>query len=73
MKKIAVRTRGGARGSFHVKTSWDGEPVGTIELGRNNEWKTYEAEIAIPDGVRELYFEFVGTGKLSFASFELRK
>lgn len=71
IKRIAVRTRGGAMGRFLVKTSWDGEPVGSIELGRNNEWKTYTADVAVPDGVQALYFEFEGWGRLSFASFEL--
>ncbi|MDO5422686.1 MAG: family 43 glycosylhydrolase [Eubacteriales bacterium] len=71
VRKISVRTRGGARGRFLVKTAWDGEPVGTIELGRNNEWKEYTGEVRIPDGVQALYFEFEGAGRLSFASFTL--
>ena len=70
VKRIAVRTRGGW-GHFIVRTAWDGEPAGTIELSRSNEWKTFTGEVPIPDGVQSLYFEFDGKGKLSFASFEL--
>ena len=71
VQKIAVRTRGDARGKFYVKTAWNEEPIGVIELGRNNEWKTYSADIAVPDGVQELYFEYEGIGRMSFAAFEL--
>ncbi|HBA48204.1 MAG TPA: alpha-N-arabinofuranosidase [Lachnospiraceae bacterium] len=71
VKRIAVRTRGGARGRFLVRTAWDGEVIGSIELGWNNEWKIYSAEVAVPDGVHALYFEFEGYGRLSFAGFEL--
>ena len=58
-------------GRFLIKTSWNGDPVGSIELGRNNEWKTYSADVEIPDGRQALYFEFEGWGRLSFAAFEL--
>ncbi len=68
---VAVRSRGDAIGRFHVKTAWDGPVLGTIEVGRNNEWKTYQAEMTIPDGVQALYFEYEGTGRMSLAGFEL--
>ena len=71
VKRIAVRTRGGVRGRLLIRTAWDGEVIGSIELGWNNEWKTYSAELAVPDGVHALYFEFEGYGRLSFAGFEL--
>lgn len=71
VKKIAIRTRGDADGRFLVRTAWDGEVAGIIELGRNNEWKTYCADIALPDGVQSLYFEYEGRGRMSFAAFEL--
>lgn len=70
VRRIAVRTRG-SWGHFIVRTAWDGEPAGTIELSRSNEWKTFTGEVPIPDGVQSLYFEFDGKGSLSFASFEL--
>lgn len=72
VNQIAVRTRG-AEGRFIVRTAWDGEPVGTIDLQWYNEWKTFTGDVQIPDGVQALYFEFDGEGALSFASFELRK
>lgn len=71
VKKIAVNTRGDASGRFLVRTVWNSDVIGTIELGRNNEWKTYCADIIIPDGVQALYFEYEGNGRMSFCSFEL--
>ncbi len=71
VKKIRVRTRGTA-GKLHVKTAWDGETIGTIRLAHNNEWKDYEGEVVVPDGVQALYFTFEGQGRLSFSEFELK-
>lgn len=71
VKKIAVTTRGDASGCFWVRTAWNGENVGKIEIGRNNEWKTYTADIAVPDGVQALYFEYEGWGRMSLHSIEL--
>lgn len=72
IKKVSVKARGGAhKAVFEVMTSWDAEPVGKIQLGATNEWKTYTADISIPDGVQAIYFRFAGEGSVSFASFEL--
>ena len=71
VKKVAVTTRGDASGRFWVRTEWNGENLGKIEIGRNNEWKTYTADIEIPDGVQALYLEFEGWGRMSLHSIEL--
>ena len=69
--KVRVTTRGYSHGVFEVKTKWDGEVLGTIDLISSNFWEAHEADIAIPDGVNALYFTYSGGGNCSFKSFEL--
>jgi len=69
----SIETRGWCSGEFVVKTGYDAEPIGTIPVNKSNEWKVYTADIAIPDGVQALYFEFRGTGAVSFKGFTLAK
>lgn len=71
VKKVTVRTRGYASGRLEVKLSWDGEAIGSIPVGYANVWKETSAQIAVPDGVRSLYFTFRGQGHLQFAAFRL--
>ncbi len=70
--RVAVTVRGKADGVMEVLTQLDQPPVGVISLGKSNEWKTYEAEIIIPDGVWAFYFRFAGKGYVSFRSFNLK-
>ena len=71
VKKVSIKVRGYCRGAFEVKTSWDGEPLGSIPVGFSNIWKEYTADIAIPDGVHALYFTYRGTGSAALKSFTL--
>ncbi len=63
--------RGYANGAFEVKTSWNGEALGSISVGYTNIWKEYTADITIPDGIQALYFTYKGGGSASLASFTL--
>ena len=71
IRQIAVTVRGKADGVMEVLTEINGEPVGRIPLGKSNEWKTYQAAAAIPDGIHSLYFRYTGKGYVSMASFTL--
>lgn len=71
VKKVTIQTKGYATGEMQIKTSFDGEVLGTIPIGYANVWHYTEADIAIPDGINSLYFTFNGTGHLQFASFIL--
>ena len=71
VKRVSIRVRGYCKGEFHVKTAWDGPSLGSIPVVFSNIWKEYSAEIAIPDGVHALYFEYRGEGGASLASFKL--
>lgn len=71
VKRVSIRVRGYCKGEFHVKTTWNGPSLGSIPVVFSNIWKEYTAEIAIPDGVHALYFEYQGSGGASLASFKL--
>ena len=71
VKQVSIRVRGYCKGEFHVKTTWNGPSLGSIPVVFSNIWKEYTAEIAIPDGVHALYFEYQGSGGASLASFKL--
>jgi len=71
VKKVKIKVRGYCSGQFEVKTAWNGEPLGSIEVEFSNIWKEYSADIAIPDGVQALYFTYRGNGSASLASFTL--
>ena len=71
VKRVSIRVRGYCKGEFHVKTAWDGPSLGSIPVVFSNIWKEYSADIAIPDGVHALYFEYQGEGGASLASFKL--
>lgn len=72
VKKIAIQTKGYATGKMEIKLSWDGEAIASIPIGYANVWRYDETDVNIPDGVQALYFTFVGTGHLQFASFILK-
>ncbi len=71
LSEIAITVRGYAGGEFEVKTSWDGEPLGSIKVRYTNVWERYTAPIKIPDGVHAIYLTYRGQGTASLKSFEL--
>ncbi|GBF74955.1 alpha-N-arabinofuranosidase [Paenibacillus sp. 598K] len=71
VRRVKIKARGYARGAFEVKTDWDGPSLGSIPVQFTNVWTTYTADIAIPDGVHALYFQYKGIGNASLASFTL--
>ena len=71
IRKVSIRTKGYANGQMELRTSWDGEVIGTFPIGYANVWHDTEAAITVPDGIQSLYFTFVGQGHLQFAGFTL--
>lgn len=71
VKRVKIRVRGYCRGSFQVKTAWDGPVLGEIPVVFTNVWKEYAADIAIPDGVQAIYLTYTGSGSAGLASFTL--
>ena len=70
VRGLRIRTRGYSKGDYLVKESWDGAALGRISVGFDNVWTAYEAAVAFPDGVRDLYLTFEGTGSGQLLSIE---
>lgn len=71
VKRMAVTVRGMGKGVMEILTAWDGGVVGEIPVGSSNEWKRYEAEVLMPDGVQAIYFRYRGGKSVSFGCFEM--
>ena len=70
VRRISVKVRGNA-GTYQIRTQWDGPVIGEIPVGHSNEWKTFGADVALPDGINALYFSYHGQGISNLASFTL--
>jgi len=68
---VKIKLRGYCKGFFEVKTSWDSEPIGKIDVISSNIWKYYSAQIKIPDGKNAIYFVYRGSGTPVMGSFAL--
>lgn len=73
VRRVGVRVRGYAGGSFAVKTAWDGPELGSIPVRYSNLWTDFFADITIPDGVNAIYFTYRGHGVAQLASFTLER
>jgi hypothetical protein len=68
VRRIGIRTRGYADGSFEIKTSWDGKVLASIRIGYTNVWEEYWADVAFPDGKQSLYLTYRGNGQTALKS-----
>ncbi|HZK35186.1 MAG TPA: family 43 glycosylhydrolase [Bacillota bacterium] len=71
IRKVSIKVRGYCRGAFEIKTSWDGDSLGTIPVEFTNIWKEYSGDITIPDGVQSIYITYRGEGSAALKSFTL--
>ena len=76
IKKVTIKTRAALLGSFEIRTKWDGEVLGAIQIKEvSNYWEEHSADINIPDGVSALYLKYIeifplGIGQLKSIKFE---
>ena len=56
---------------MEILTSIDGESLGSIPIGKSNEWKEWKGCVPVPNGVQALYIRFKGRGCASLYSFTL--
>ncbi|BCJ94204.1 hypothetical protein acsn021_17730 [Anaerocolumna cellulosilytica] len=71
IRRIGIKVRGYCKGEFHIKTSWNGESLGSIPVVSSNIWKEYTSDIVIPDGVQAIYITYQGEGSAALKSFSL--
>lgn len=69
--KISVTTRGYAGGEIEVRTSWDGEVLGKMQIPFSNVWETESVDVDIPDGIWAIYLTYRGGGSAMLKSFTL--
>ena len=70
VKGVRLTARGYAGGNFEIRTSIDGDLLGSVKIDFTNVWTSYDCMANIPDGVNALYIKYVGGGKCSLKSFE---
>ena len=70
IKGLKITTRGYGKGEFEIRTSPDGDVLGTIGVEFCTVWETNQAEFTLPDGVYPLFLTFKGGGSTSLLSFE---
>ncbi len=68
---VMIKTHGYFNGKVQVKTKWDGEVLGEINIENQNIWTEGSCSFAPITGVNALYLTFVGNGSCSLKSFEL--
>lgn len=71
VKRIKIKVRGYANGTFQVKTSWDGPVLAEIPVQYTNVWEEYSSPIELEDGVHAIYLAYTGDGNASLLSFTL--
>lgn len=68
---VSIKTRGYFNGKVQVKTRWDGDIIGEIDVNSQNIWTTGTCSFDPVSGVNALYLTFAGSGCCSLKSFEL--
>ena len=70
VKGLRIKTMGYFGGYFEVRTSFDGEVLGTISGENSNVWVSGECSLPGITGVYPLYLTFKGSGNFSLGSIE---
>lgn len=68
---IRVEIKASDDAVLEIKTNLADDAVGNINIAACSEWKCFENDIKIEDGINALYFIYKGKGKLAFKSYEL--
>ncbi|MDO5426101.1 MAG: family 43 glycosylhydrolase [Eubacteriales bacterium] len=71
LKRIVVCVRGNGEGNVRILDGEHGKCVGSIAVKPSEEWKDFEGNVEILDGVVQLWFCYEGSGSVDFQEFEL--
>lgn len=69
VKGMYMIVKGYCYGEFEIRTELNGEVIGHLKPVSANVWTRFDAEFDIPDGVKALYFTFVGGGNVALKCF----
>ncbi len=67
---LKIKTRGYSNGKFEIRTSFDGNVLGTINTEYTNIWTEGECSFGKVSGNLPLYLTFTGQGNVSLKSIE---
>jgi len=70
---ISMVIRGTGSGLVFVSTEKNGATIAQIPVGRSNDWKQYSGSMSPLQGLKALYFRYIGTGSINFRSFTISK
>lgn len=73
-KRVTVKVRGlngKLTGKVKLRLGWDKDVIGEVPVGYCAVWTEFSADIAIPDGIHPLYFEYEGPCRIGFGGFTL--
>lgn len=72
---IKLAVRGYADGVFEIRTALDGEVLAEIPVQYTNQWKEYDAQVKMPEGIYPLYLTYRGggTAQLKWVEFWVEK
>jgi arabinoxylan arabinofuranohydrolase len=68
---ISVSVRGNGKGKMIVRDGEGGEKVAEILLEQTAVWQTFSSSLHIKDGIKSLYFTYIGQGAVDFMYFTL--
>ena len=71
IKHISIATRAYGDGTFQIKTAWDGEVLGEINVVGNNVWTASGTDVSIPDGINAIWLTYKGGGTPQLKSITL--
>ncbi len=71
VKRIKIKVRGYANGTFELKTAWDGSVLAQLPISYTNVWEEYASDVELENGVHSIYFTYTGGGNASLLSFTL--
>lgn len=72
VEEISVKVRGNGNGLFLVSTELGGRPVAEVKVEPQSDWSVFTAPMNIEEGVKPLYFTYIGEGSVDFMSFTIK-
>ncbi len=64
LRRIGVVYRGSGNGRLEFALSENGPAVCMLEVSRTEEWRNLSCPVSIPDGVKPLYIQYRGNGRI---------
>jgi len=70
-RKIFIKVRGYGIGEIQVSTAIGSDLVARVVISPSQEWKVFQEDLKIDNGINALYFTYIGIGAIDLYSFTL--